>query len=207
MKTYPVALALAFLLGDSQALKVRGKPSSGGGGSTTTTTTTLRVTTTDEVAGYIGDDGSTAQLPVNKVCDGARERLANDNKAQVFKQFSSQTAVSQYTDPSFAPQSDVVMYWPGVQSGWSAYQFLRPSAAWGTSWSVWGSSGVKPAGIQQGSYGDCWMLATMGAIAEFPSRIQSIFTNFDTARGIYELKFWDQGYPRKVVIDDIIPLG
>jgi len=85
MKTYPVVLAIALLLGDSQAVTVRGKL-----GSTTTTTTT---TTTTLPTDYIGDDGSTVQKPVNQTCDGARERLYNDNKAQVFSRFKAQTTV------------------------------------------------------------------------------------------------------------------
>jgi len=43
--------------------------------------------------------------------------------------------------------------------------------------SLWGSQGVLPAGVNQGSLGDCWFMASAAAIAETPERIMKIFTN------------------------------
>jgi len=47
----------------------------------------------------------------------------------------------------------------------------------------------------------------MGALAEWPARVKSLFTNYDTARSIYELKMWDLGRPKKVVVDDWLPMS
>lgn len=43
--------------------------------------------------------------------------------------------------------------------------------------SLWGSKGVLPHGVNQGGIGDCWFMAAGAAIAEYPERIKSIFTN------------------------------
>ena len=54
--------------------------------------------------------------------------------------------------------------------------------------SLWGSKGVLPAGTNQGLLGDCWMLASAAALAEYPERIMKIFTNteYDSA-GIFQV--------------------
>lgn len=52
--------------------------------------------------------------------------------------------------------------------------------------SMWGSTGIRPAAVQQGSLGDCWFLASAAGIAEYPARIEKIFTNKDYSKeGIF----------------------
>jgi len=42
--------------------------------------------------------------------------------------------------------------------------------------------------------GDCWLFAAMAAIAEYPERIQRVFTNQGlTKSGIYQVKMWYKG--------------
>ena len=41
--------------------------------------------------------------------------------------------------------------------------------------SLWGSKGIRPAAINQGGLGDCWLLASMAAIGEWPERVKKIF--------------------------------
>ena len=56
--------------------------------------------------------------------------------------------------------------------------------------SLWGKNGVSPAGVKQGSLGDCWFLASASAIAEYPERIKKIFTNKAYPKsGIFEFNF------------------
>jgi hypothetical protein len=73
---------------------------------------------------------------------------------------------------------------------------------------LWGSKGVLPAGTNQGGLGDCWMLAAAAALAEYPERIMSIFTNtkYDSA-GIFQLKFYHMGEWIPITIDDRIPIA
>ena len=60
--------------------------------------------------------------------------------------------------------------------------------------SLWGSNGVQPAGINQGSLGDCWLLAAMGSLAEKPERVKAVFTNSDySPNGIFQFNFWHKG--------------
>lgn len=75
----------------------------------------------------------------------------------------------------------------------------------GVDYSLWGAHGVRPAAVEQGLLGDCWYLATLGAIAENSTRIHKLFSKADQASGVYELQFYMGGTPTKVVIDDQLP--
>ena len=92
-----------------------------------------------------------------------------------------------------------------LRSTWGWATWKRPSQVW-TTWSLWGTGGVRPGDNYQGYIGDCWYVSTMAALGEWPDRIKSMFTNADQARGIYELKMWENGRPKKVVIDDWIAM-
>lgn len=68
---------------------------------------------------------------------------------------------------------------------------------------------VEPADALQGSLGNCWLIAAMAAIAEFPSYMKkNIFQNKKLAKdGKYHIKLFDGRYSRwKVVtVDDYLP--
>lgn len=70
--------------------------------------------------------------------------------------------------------------------------------------SLWGAKGVLPHGIVQGAVGDCWWLAGMAALAEWPTRLQQVFSRWDWQKGIYEISLWRQGKPWKFVVDDYV---
>lgn len=73
--------------------------------------------------------------------------------------------------------------------------------------SLFGSKGVKPAGTNQGSLGDCWFLASAAALAEWPERIHKIFTNKAYSKeGIFEVNLFHMGEPFKEVVDDRLPI-
>jgi len=100
----------------------------------------------------------------------------NDNKAQVFNKFINQTTVNQFTDPSFPPTTSTSVYWTagtdaGYRTTWNAIGWKRPATAWTTNFNLWGTNGVKPLAVRQGYLGDCWWLATMAALAEWPARV------------------------------------
>jgi hypothetical protein len=41
--------------------------------------------------------------------------------------------------------------------------------------SLYGSKGINPGAVKQGSLGDCWYLAAISAVGEFPQRVKNIF--------------------------------
>jgi hypothetical protein len=60
--------------------------------------------------------------------------------------------------------------------------------------SLWGSRGIQPEAIVQGSVGDCWYLSTLSALAEEPSRIKALFENTEYPKnGAFAINFWIAG--------------
>jgi len=60
--------------------------------------------------------------------------------------------------------------------------------------SLWGSKGIRPAAINQGSLGDCWWLSSMAAISEWPNRIQNIITDKSYPHdGMFHFNFYSRG--------------
>ena len=56
--------------------------------------------------------------------------------------------------------------------------------------------------------GDCWLFAAMAAIAEYPERIQRVFTNQGlTKSGIYQVKMWYKGSPHLINLDDSLAVN
>ena len=56
------------------------------------------------------------------------------------------------------------------------------------------SGGIEPNDINQGSLGDCYFLAVLSSLAEFPDRIQDMFvTKTINSAGIYMVKFFING--------------
>lgn len=68
---------------------------------------------------------------------------------------------------------------------------------------LWGWNGISPVAAEEGDVQDSWLLNAAAALAEWPERIQNIFTNPQfSAEGIYELTFFVKGIANQVVIDD-----
>ena len=69
--------------------------------------------------------------------------------------------------------------------------------------------GVAPSDIAQGALGDCWLLAALAAVAEFPSYFEdAIFeTKTFSPEGEYALKLYDIGKKawETVTVDSYIP--
>lgn len=49
------------------------------------------------------------------------------------------------------------------------------------------------------------MLASISALAETPKNIEKIFVFHDTSIGFYILRFYVNGKPKYVTVDDLIP--
>lgn len=67
---------------------------------------------------------------------------------------------------------------------------------------------VHPNDIWQGSVGNCWLLAGISALAEYPGRIQSLFKESEISHnGMYHVRMYDVNTRQWtwVTIDDYIP--
>eukprot|EP00397_Hematodinium_sp_SG-2012_P011942 GEMP01012094.1.p1 GENE.GEMP01012094.1~~GEMP01012094.1.p1 ORF type:complete len:729 (+),score=191.77 GEMP01012094.1:392-2578(+) len=66
---------------------------------------------------------------------------------------------------------------------------------------------VTPNALTQGQVGDCWLLASMAGLAEFPSMIMNLFVSSEIERGKYTIKLYDLSKDtwEFVTIDDSIP--
>jgi hypothetical protein len=53
--------------------------------------------------------------------------------------------------------------------------------------------------------GDCWYIANLAAKSEFPERIREMIPNYDKKLGLYEVRFFDRGFPVKFFVDDRLP--
>jgi calpain-15 len=67
---------------------------------------------------------------------------------------------------------------------------------------------IHPTGMQQGQIGDCWLIAAISCLAEFPDFVQSMFTpQHVSPDGKYWVRLFDhrQGRMRDVDIDEFVP--
>lgn len=49
---------------------------------------------------------------------------------------------------------------------------------------------IKPTDIHQGSLGDCWLLCSISALAEYPERIKKLFDFSQVKEGKYGVRLW-----------------
>lgn len=76
-----------------------------------------------------------------------------------------------------------------------------------TSPSLYGKAGVNPGAVNQGGLGDCWYLAAMAAIGEWPDRIKTILNNQKSwpKDGQFKVNLYAYGNPIQLKIDDRLP--
>ena len=66
--------------------------------------------------------------------------------------------------------------------------------------------GVEPNDINQGQLGDCYLLAALSSLAEFPDRVKAMFvTQQVNAAGIYMVRFFLNGQETPVIVDEHLP--
>jgi hypothetical protein len=74
----------------------------------------------------------------------------------------------------------------------------------GKSWLYEGA--IEPNDIQQGQLEDCYFLASLSALAEWPERVQRLFLTQEANQiGIYAVTLYCNGQKMEVVIDDTFP--
>ena len=93
-------------------------------------------------------------------------------------------------------------------TGWARPDEILKSAGDDSEVSLWGTSGrPQPGGIQQGSLGDCWFLASASSLAENPERVEKLFSSQEVSKeGIYQVTFQAHNGPVKITVDDRIPV-
>jgi len=71
---------------------------------------------------------------------------------------------------------------------------------------------IEPNDIRQGQLGDCWLMCSLSALAEFPTLVEDIFRvgpsrelQHANAAGVYELRFCKNGEWHTVQVDDYFP--
>jgi hypothetical protein len=75
------------------------------------------------------------------------------------------------------------------------------------SHTLFGSDGITPKDIKQGSIGNCWFMAAASAVAEKAHRLDRIFLQDETNEsGIYALRLHALGVPTTLTIDDQLPI-
>ena len=74
---------------------------------------------------------------------------------------------------------------------------------------LFGSKGVTPQDMRQGTIGNCWFISAASALSEVPGRVEKLFLNANnevSKAGIYAVNFYTLGVPHTVVVDDWLPL-
>lgn len=72
--------------------------------------------------------------------------------------------------------------------------------------------GIKPEDVKQGTIGDCWLMATLMAIAKAnPNRIRNLIKTKDRERGLYEITIFvnknKQKKRKSILVNDKFPKG
>jgi len=92
-----------------------------------------------------------------------------------------------------------------LKKKWNTYVWKRPKDVYGEG-DFCLFDKIDPSDISQGSCGDCYFLASLSSLAEFPNRIQSIFlTKSLNDAGCYAVELTINGEKRTVVVDDRFP--
>ena len=68
--------------------------------------------------------------------------------------------------------------------------------------------GIEPNDIEQGQLGNCYFLAVLSSLAEYPERVQAMFVTKEiNEAGIYMINFMINGQETPVVVDDHLPVN
>eukprot|EP01126_Amoeba_proteus_P048862 TRINITY_DN5670_c0_g1_i7.p1 TRINITY_DN5670_c0_g1~~TRINITY_DN5670_c0_g1_i7.p1 ORF type:complete len:678 (-),score=122.50 TRINITY_DN5670_c0_g1_i7:107-2140(-) len=107
---------------------------------------------------------------------------------------------TKWNDPDFKPISSSI---GNVKVKGEDPEWRRASEIWSNPKLF--SDGISPHDIKQGSLGNCYFLAALSVLAEYPEFITKLFTCEDNDYGVYSMTFYPQGLRTEVVVDDWLP--
>eukprot|EP00746_Dinoflagellata_sp_MGD_P099461 gnl/MRDRNA2_/MRDRNA2_40449_c0_seq2.p1 gnl/MRDRNA2_/MRDRNA2_40449_c0~~gnl/MRDRNA2_/MRDRNA2_40449_c0_seq2.p1 ORF type:complete len:632 (-),score=116.03 gnl/MRDRNA2_/MRDRNA2_40449_c0_seq2:208-2103(-) len=65
---------------------------------------------------------------------------------------------------------------------------------------------IDPSDLDQGGLNNCWLVAAIAALAEFPDQVKALFSPQKLAAdGKYTITLYEEGQSKQIVIDDRIP--
>jgi len=110
-----------------------------------------------------------------------------------------------FVDKEFPPSrrslGDIPPLAGGKEPDWVPVRQLRSG-----TWKLF-EGGISPNDLLQGSIGNCWLVAAMASLAEFPEAVEALFLTHElTASGRCEVQLHDMKNRRvKLSIDEFIP--
>lgn len=121
-----------------------------------------------------------------------------------------------WTDTDF-PTNDG-LYWKDHEAETEFVAYLPDDVTWKrineadigveSLWGPNGSSDIKPADMNQGGVGNCWIISAISAVAEVPGRITNLMLNDDlNEAGVYGVNMYSLGVPTTVYVDDYLPVA
>lgn len=121
---------------------------------------------------------------------------------------NEQEKSSPFTDTSFPPEMSSLVAEgcdDDEKAAFEDWTFVRPSEAIPGDISLF--SGIDPGDIKQGQIGDCWLMAGISAVAEWPHRIKKLFDNRTIqSSGAYTIDLFVMGFQIPILIDDYLPV-
>jgi hypothetical protein len=98
-----------------------------------------------------------------------------------------------------------MMMRPDRLKSWETFVWKRPSDVYGKGkFNIF--KNVSPNDIKQGYCGDCYFLSSIASLAENPDRVKAIFLTKEVNNaGCYAMKFYINGEPKIIVVDDYFP--
>jgi Calpain family cysteine protease len=115
-----------------------------------------------------------------------------------------------YTDPKFKPEFSSIAGFGDLHGYPENYlrniKWKRPDEIFGQTYCIFDED-IEPNDIQQGILGNCYFLAAIAAIAEFPNRIKRLFLSRNVTRtGAYCVTICVNGIWEEIILDDLIPV-
>ena len=94
---------------------------------------------------------------------------------------------------------------PERLKSWETFVWKRPSEVYGKKNFVVFKD-ISPNDIKQGYCGNCYFLSSIASLAESSDRVKAMFlTKEVNEAGIYAMKFYINGEPKIIVVDDYFP--
>jgi len=109
-----------------------------------------------------------------------------------------------FVDPDFPPNWKSIASCDDTSLQWRRVNSTRTSfhAPWKLN-----REGYNPDDIMQGSLGDCWFLSSLAVLAQYPHHIRKIIlTKEMNEQGCYQVRLFENGKRRVVLLDDHFPV-